>query len=947
MITSPVYQGEVMQQSRYISIRNMTITLIVMMSVFPFCFMFYSLFMERTHLVNGAIQESAIQNEKNARLIIQTVESSELLLNMLSRLPIVQAGDEQTVNVYLLDLVSRYPQYSSIFIVDKTGKRWATTNQMSGAVSYSDRKYFVNAISSGNFSSGEYAIGKIKKKPVFSFGQPVRNGLGAITGVAVATIELSGLKSLLQQYGKGDDKSVIVMDHAGKILIHTAHAEFEGKQEEKTVFLRMQQGPKEATMETERGQGTSRIFAYKKLHLPGEASPYMYVLLESEKDQLLKDTKRQFGIKISLLLATMCSSLFLAYWFSKRFVLKKAEASEQRYQDLFSRAGDGIFVMSTEGRLIEVNESFASMHGYTSEEMLRFGLEGLDTPETSRLAPERMAKVLAGESLVFEVEHFHKDGHIFPLEVSTSMISAGGEAYIQCFHRDITERKLAEISIREISETFSTAFNSAPMMMTISNVGDGTYLDVNQKFLKVSGFSMEEVIGKTSVELGWVTESDRNKLKEILLLDGRVNGLELELKAKSGQMILCTFWGEIITVAGEKRLLSIALDITEQHNLEKQLLQAQKLESLGVLAGGIAHDFNNLLAVIVGHCSLAKLRPSKAVDSIQSIETAAQRAAALCQQMLAYAGKSNFIQTEIHLDELVKEMVSMATSSIGKNVELKSDITPDIPPVTVDASQIRQVVMNLIINASESIGESQGEVLVFLAKRMVKADQHTYDYLGNIILPGWYACLEVTDNGCGMDNETQRRIFEPFYTTKFTGRGLGMSAVLGIVNGHKGALQLFSKPGTGSTFKVYIPIQIGEDCVNESPPQAALNSWKSKGTVLLVEDEEEVQIVGKMMLEELGFSVLKASNGEEGLEMFQNHIADISFVITDIGMPVMDGYSLFRELKQLKPDLPVIISSGFGDNDIAAHIPREKIAGIVGKPYNLDQLAEVLKVIVG
>jgi PAS domain S-box-containing protein len=433
-----------MLQFKSVSIRNRTIALIIIMTVIPFSVMLYSLVMERTRYVKETMQMSAVHTEQAAKLINQVTINTELLLNMLARLPIVQAGEEKTVNHFLLDLVSQYPQFSSIFIVDKSGQRWATTNQMSGAVSYRDRRYFANAISTGKFSSGEYAVGKVKKKPVFSFGLPVRKSSGEVTGVAVATIELEGLKSLLQKHSTEDYTSIIVMDHSGKILLHTSHAELEGKQKEDAVFRRLLQGPEEATMEIEGGQDTSRILAYKKLRLPGETSPYMYVLLEGDKSLLLSELNRKFGLNLSILLGSMCASLFLAYWFSKRFVLDRAEESELRYRALFTSAGDGILIMSSDGMLIEVNESFARMHGYSPEEMRQFGLKDMDTPETARLIPERMAKILAGEVLTFEVEHYHKDGHVFPLEVSASQIASNGKLFVQCFCRDITERKLAE-----------------------------------------------------------------------------------------------------------------------------------------------------------------------------------------------------------------------------------------------------------------------------------------------------------------------------------------------------------------------------------------------------------------------------------------------------------------------------------------------------------------------
>jgi len=217
------------------------------------------------------------------------------------------------------------------------------------------------------------------------------------------------------------------------------------------------------------------------------------------------------------------------------------------------------------------------------------------------------------------------------------------------------------------------------------------------------------------------------------------------------------------------------------------------------------------------------------------------------------------------------------------------------------------------------------------------------DHLGKTITPGRYVSLEVSDTGCGMNSETRQRIFEPFYTTKFTGRGLGTSAVLGIITAHKGALQLTSQPGKGTTFTIYLPIATGEPIGDESSEQVASTPWQGSGTILLVEDEVQVRLVAKAMLEALGFNVIEASNGREALNLYQNKAADITLVLTDIGMPVMDGYALFRELKLLKRDLQIIISSGFGDTVVTTRIPGEEIAGLVSKPYRFDQLRDVLK----
>jgi len=380
----------------------------------------------------------------------------------------------------------------------------------------------------------------------------------------------------------------------------------------------------------------------------------------------------------------------------------------------------------------------------------------------------------------------------------------------------------------------------------------------------------------------------------------------------------------------------------EKLALEQQYQQARRLESLGVLSGGIAHDFNNILAIITGHCFLARMVADNAENSIAEIEKAAERAAELCRQMLAYAGKIQFVPVQLNLGELVDEMLKMLKPSLKQGVEIKLDLFPDIPAIEGDANQFRHIIMSLVSNALEAIGESNGEVRVVLTKTQVRVESPVRDHQGVTILPGWYARLEVADNGCGMDAETVRRIFEPFYTTKFTGRGLGLSATLGIIASHGGSLQFSSKQGIGSTFRVYLPIPVTVP-VGVEAVQNNAGSWQGSGTVLLAEDERQVRFVAKTLLEALGFKVIEAANGRNALELYRKNSETITMVLTDMGMPVMDGYELFRELNKLDPSLPVIISSGFSEDAITSKISGENIAGLLSKPYKFEQLREILK----
>ncbi|MEI6206331.1 MAG: PAS domain-containing protein [Desulfuromonadales bacterium] len=521
--------------------------------------------------------------------------------------------------------------------------------------------------------------------------------------------------------------------------------------------------------------------------------------------------------------------------------------------------------------------------------------------------------------------------------------------------QDITERRQAEECLEKVKNLLSEGQKIAHMG-TFEYVADTQALVWSEEEFRIYGLNPEEPPPTYDFMLAnCIHPDDAARLQQAFsaaLQNGSVYEIVHRIVRPDGSLrwlhnIANPYFNQNNKLV---RYVGVTLDITERKQaeeekqaLEQQLQQAQKLESLGVLAGGIAHDFNNILAIIMGYCGLTKMDYETAEKNIPEMEKAVERAAALCRQMLAYAGKAPFEITQVDMCMVVTEMSKMLQSTIAQNVVIKPELAADVPCILGDASQLRQVLMNLIINAAEAIGDAQGEVRVTLSKKVLNKYGTEKDYLGKLISHGCYVCLDVTDTGCGMSDETYNRLFEPFYTTKFHGRGLGMSAMLGIINTHHGALQLSSELGKGTTFKIYLPVQISDCAGEDSPLQVASVPWQGSGTILLVEDEVQVLQIARTMLEALGFTVIEASNGKEGLELFQKNAADINLVITDMGMPVMDGYQLFRELKTLKSDLPIIISSGFGDSVVESRIASEDIAGSISKPYSFDRLRDVLK----
>jgi signal transduction histidine kinase/ActR/RegA family two-component response regulator len=396
---------------------------------------------------------------------------------------------------------------------------------------------------------------------------------------------------------------------------------------------------------------------------------------------------------------------------------------------------------------------------------------------------------------------------------------------------------------------------------------------------------------------------------------------------------------------GEPVITAFVRDITERRRTEEALMQAQKLESLGVLAGGIAHDFNNMLVAIMGNAGLALSElqaESPAYETVQEIELAARRAAELARQMLAYSGKGRLTVNTVDLTALVEEIPHLLRTSIGKGVTLRYDLGRNIPAVEADATQLRQVVMNLVINASDAIGQDEG--VIAISTGVIDANR---DYLRSVYIPGEpkpgrYCYLDVRDTGSGMSQETLAKIFDPFFTTKFTGKGLGLAAVLGIVRGHKGTIKVESSPGQGTTFRLLLPATDGT--AQQAVAQANADSqWRGQGTVLVVDDEDSVRHVTGRALKMMGFDVIEAEDGQVGFDLFREQHESIACVLMDMTMPRMNGETAARKMRELDSAVPIILMSGFDEGEMATRFRDAGMAGFVQKPYEIRTLREALR----
>lgn len=437
--------------------------------------------------------------------------------------------------------------------------------------------------------------------------------------------------------------------------------------------------------------------------------------------------------------------------------------------------------------------------------------------------------------------------------------------------------------------------------------------------------------------------------------------LEVEYRMKHADGHWCWFLGRdtVFKRDSEGKVLEIlgfAHDISKlkhseekRRRIEQQLQHTQKLESLGVLAGGIAHDFNNLLTSILGFTDLAvkELNPnSSAAKLLENSRAGAEQAADLTNQLLAYSGKGQFSVEPIDLSQLTKQISRLLQVSISKKCQLKYELGSSLPLIRADIIQMRQIIMNLVINASDAIGDAEGIILLRTGTRYCKAKELQMPGAGESLPEGNYVFLEVTDSGCGMSPQTQAKIFDPFYTTKFTGRGLGLSAVLGIVHGHEGAIQCESELGKGTTFRVLF---LATELLHKEKriPEILSESWQGEGTVLLIDDEPSVRKLGTLILKKLGFRVLTAANGADGIETLRRHQESICLVVLDLTMPRLDGVQTFEEIQKLRLNIPVVLSSGYNEENLMERFSDQVPAGFLRKPYLVQDMEAIIQEVLG
>ena len=540
-----------------------------------------------------------------------------------------------------------------------------------------------------------------------------------------------------------------------------------------------------------------------------------------------------------------------------------------------------------------------------------------------------------------------RDGEWRWIHSRGSIVARDGEGrplHVSGTHVDVTDRKRAEAEagrlLKIIDATTDFIFTAGL---------DGRILYANAALLRLLGIDDPGRLRG----MRWDGVFPADTLKHI---ETKTLSLVARAGIAQGEIMLRDAHGRVITVSkvavlhrdeesDEATVSFVMRDVTRQKQAEvenieneRKMLLIQKSESLGVLAGGIAHDFNNLLTAMLGNASLARMDLPEDSDlhgPLGQIENAATRAADLCQQMLAYAGRSPLSVTELDVTRLIEETRKLLQFSIGKKTDVELNLARPLPVIRAAPAQLQQIVMNLVLNAAEAIGEDPGRITIRTSSRHFEADELNRRFLSAPLGAGPYVLIEVADTGCGMSKETMARIFEPFFTTKFTGHGLGLAAAMGIVRSHGGGISVVSTPGQGSTFSVVFPATEGS-----APPMPASSSTspvagRPGGLVLVVDDEMPVRSLVAKILGTLGFKVVTAVDGVEGVEAFRRHADELRLVILDLTMPRMDGEEAFLEMNKLNPRVPVVLMSGFSEKLTLDRFVVTRPAGFLAKPFDL------------
>lgn len=950
------------------------------------------------------IDQSQEETQRLNRLAVSTqeewLEGARQLLISHSHIPAVRNRDAVACNEFFASVLKDYPFYANLFAAVPNGDIFCSVIPLKQPVNIADRAWFQRAVSSRDFSIGDYqAAGRITDIPVVVAAFPVYDNGGQLLAVVGISLDLDRLNELAAQTQLPQNAAFIVFDRKGTILTHYPDPEkWTGQSLPEADIIKTALSRNEGTAIMTGVDGIARIQAFAPIN-SGSRETGIYGSIGVPLSTVYAEANRALVINLSGLGIVIFLLLLIAWFGSDAFIVRhmkalmsaakrlgagdlrartgmpygkgelgelarvfdvmaqsleergaerqRAEENTARYREIFENSLNEIYMFDAETlQFIEVNGAAQRNLGYSMpelEQMTPLDLKPALTPETFA---DLVTPLKTGdkEKIVFYTDHKRKDGSLYPVEV-----------HLQCFifesHRvfvaiilDITERKLAERALQESETKLRAIFQESRDAIGVSKAG--THVLVNTAYLKLFGYEDESELFGTSI-LSLIAPDEREKVQEngrMLMEVGEAPQFyETRGLRKDGSEFDMDVSVSTYELEGEVYTLVTLRDITEHKILEESLRQSQKMEGVGRLAGGVAHDFNNFLTAVEGYIDLTLLDlpdGSHERENLLEARHSAERAADLTRQLLLFSRREPLEPKPVNLNAIINELLKMLSRLIGEQYSIITSLDDDLPTVKADTGHIEQVLMNLVVNARDAMGGG-GEIEIGTAKVQVD-EEYVYSHTG--ARTGKFARLFVRDTGSGMDADTLSHVFEPFFSTKKTGMGtgLGLSVVYGIIAQHGGWIDVESKPGSGSTFSVFlpaVPFEVAETGV-ETVLIDALQGHGEK--ILLVEDEESVRALAEKMLSGHNYTVVSAASAEEALDIFEKESGDFRLVFSDVILPGMDGIRLVGRLIECKPELRVMLASGFMEGMDFQKI-RRKGYRFLEKPYALTDLLQQVK----
>ena len=898
-------------------IRRKLLLLLLMIFLPAFAIIFASGLKQRKDEIAKARNSALLMAQSLAAQQQQIATSTRVLLTTLAQSPALQRTDAKACNQLFQELYRRFPLYSAILAATTPdGNMFAASKPFKpGTVNLSDRKHIKDVIRTLDFSVGEYMTGRVSTMQSLNYTYPVLNSRRKLIAIVIAGFSLDEYERFAKQVSMPSGYSVAIIDWKGARLFR-APADpniVAGEAITDEAMAVMSRGGERGFFERTSADGTDRLYAYTKLRVNEASAPYMYVLVGIPQREIMQRANSQMLSNLFLLGISAMGALLLAWAFGEVFLLdpiKRLVAATHQLGRGETDIRTGLHHSNDE--LGQLAQSFDDMAALL---------------ESKNLERRRAEEALSRANAKLEQRVNERTAELSSLNAALTL--------------EVHERKRAELELTESRWHLQKAMDAAKLGVWRRELSSGELI-CDQRTKAIFGADPDIPLNYEQL-LSRIVPEDREAFGRLFAEEEGDIDVEYRIASADSGVHWLRVRGSWMTGAAT-RVTGVVMDITEQktaeqqmRSLEEQFRHSQKMEAVGRLAGGVAHDFNNLLLVINGHAELIAETAGLADGvrrQLQAIHTAGQRAAQLTSHLLAFSRKQNIEPKTFELDQAITGVEKIIRRLVPENIELETKLTAGKACIRIAPEQLEQIIMNLVLNARDAM-PSGGRLIIETGCE--ECDRSQLQHFGDLV-PGKYVLLSVTDSGHGMEPRVRERVFEPFFTTKPLGRGtgLGLSTVYGTVRQSSGGVHVYSEPGKGSTFRIYLPLC--EPATDQRAAAPASATPRGVETVLLAEDESAVRNLVRQHLEELGYTVLIAPDGAQALQLARQNIKTIDIVLTDVVMPEMGGCELSEALRQLRPDMKVLLMTGYSEG---ITLEQANAAGlqVLSKPFSRRSLA--------